>query len=208
MSRCAGLDPVDGSWPPPGPVAGSQIVVLGAVVVGAVVVGAVVVGGPAVVVGWAVWRRTGAVRTPLPGLTVAHCWAGRRTLPFFQALVALAHDFAGRRSLTRSRVFQALAVEWEWSLPLRREPAAAMLACPASAGAAMGPATSRAPKPTASHDARRTGRLMLWFPHRSVEGLDAAGNDRLCPSDPCSCASRQARLNHSIGLDRSATAAS
>jgi hypothetical protein len=188
MSRCAGLDPVDGSWPPPGPVAGSQIVVLGAVVVGAVVVGAVVVGGPAVVVGWAVWRRTGAVRTPLPGLTVAHCWAGRRTLPFFQALVALAHDFAGRRSLTRSRVFQALAVEWEWSLPLRREPAAAMLACPASAGAAMGPATSRAPKPTASHDARRTGRLMLWFPHRSVEGLDAAGNDRLCPSDPCSCA--------------------
>jgi hypothetical protein len=27
MSRCAGLDPVDGSWPPPGPVVGSQIVV-------------------------------------------------------------------------------------------------------------------------------------------------------------------------------------
>jgi hypothetical protein len=47
MSRCAGLDPVDGSWPPPGPVAGSQIVVLGAVVVGAVVVGAVVVAWPA-----------------------------------------------------------------------------------------------------------------------------------------------------------------
>jgi hypothetical protein len=33
MSRCAGLDPVDGSWPPPGPVVGSQIVVVGAVVV-------------------------------------------------------------------------------------------------------------------------------------------------------------------------------
>src|SRR4249920_3420712 len=120
--------------------------------------------GALVVVGWAVWRRTGAARTTLLGLTVAHCWAGRRTLPFFQALVALVQALAGRRSLTHSRVFQTLAVEWAWSLPLRREPAAALLACPASAGAAMGPATSRAPKPTASNDARRTGCLMLRSP--------------------------------------------
>jgi hypothetical protein len=48
MSRWAGLAPVDGSWPPPGPVVGSQIVVVGAVVVGAVVVGAVVVVGSVV----------------------------------------------------------------------------------------------------------------------------------------------------------------
>jgi hypothetical protein len=35
MSRCAGLDPVDGSWPPPGPVVGSHIVVVDGRVVGA-----------------------------------------------------------------------------------------------------------------------------------------------------------------------------
>jgi hypothetical protein len=35
MSRCAGLDPVDGSWPLPGPVVGSQIVVVVGPVVGA-----------------------------------------------------------------------------------------------------------------------------------------------------------------------------
>jgi hypothetical protein len=34
MSRCAGLDPVDGSWPPPGPVVGSQIVVVVVTAVG------------------------------------------------------------------------------------------------------------------------------------------------------------------------------
>jgi hypothetical protein len=34
MSRCAGLDPVDGSWPPPGPVVDSQLVVVDDAAVG------------------------------------------------------------------------------------------------------------------------------------------------------------------------------
>jgi hypothetical protein len=245
MSRCAGLDPVDGSWLPPCPVVvGSQtvvvgvvvvvgalvvvgvvvvvgaLVVVGVVVVGSVVVGAsvvvvggsqivvvvgagvievnagvvgggtavggavvggAVVGGASVVVGWAAWRRTGTTRTTLPELTVAHSLARRRALlplPFLEALVTFAHDLArrrspaqlpclqplvGRRSLAHSRVFQALAVACAWSLPLRRGLALVVLGCPASAGAAMSPATSRAPKTTASDDGRRTGSLMLRF---------------------------------------------
>jgi hypothetical protein len=221
MSRCASLDPVDGSWLPPAAlVVGSQIVVvvgapvvvgvvvvdvdvvvgdvvvvvvvvvgrvgLGRVVVGAVVGGSVVAGavvggsvvgstlmggsvvGPQIVavvassvssipssassvvpgspimvvagrrlvVGWAAWRRTGAVRTTLRGLTLAHSLVRCRSLPpapSFQALATFAHDLArrrslaqlpflqalvGRRSLADSPCFQALAVECAWSLPL------------------------------------------------------------------------------------------
>jgi hypothetical protein len=188
-----------------------------------------------VVVGWAVWRRTGALRTTLPGLTVAHCWAGRRTVPFFQASVILAHDLTGRRSLPpppflhalagcrsldHSPLFQALAVECAWSLPLPRRLAAVMWACAASAGSAMGPATSRAPRPTASDNARRTGRLTL----RSLIAVSKGSRGRQQSPKPigpraaaptCTStlgdrsrratfgASRQARLYYSIGPDRS-----
>jgi hypothetical protein len=149
--------------------------------------------GSVVVVGWAVWRRTGAVRTTLLGLTAVHSSAGRRALPplpFLQALSTLAHDLArrrslaqlpflqalvGRRSLAHSRVFQDLAVECAWSLPVRRGLAAVGLAWPASAGAAMRPATSRAPKTPASGDARRTGRLMLRSPIAGSRGSARPG---------------------------------
>jgi hypothetical protein len=300
MSRCAGLDPVDGSWPPPGlVVVGSQIVVVvdpmvvgarvvevvgtvvagvvvvielpgsvvvagdravvgGAVVGGAVVaggrvvevvvigsqivvvvgawmvevgggtvvggtvvggtvgggavggsvVGGAVVGGAvvggAVVGGWAVWRRTGAARAT-PALTGTHSLARRRPLaplPFLQPLASVAHHLArrrsraqlsvvhalvARRSLGHSPIFQALAVGCVWSLPVRRGLAAGMSAWLASAGAAISPATSRAPTTTASDDARRRGTLMLRF---SMQWRTRRRGRQPSPmtSGSCSCA--------------------
>jgi hypothetical protein len=60
--------------------------------------------GSLVVVGWAVWRRAGTVRTTLPGLTAAHSLARRRALPplpFLQVLPTLAHDLARPRWLAQ-----------------------------------------------------------------------------------------------------------
>jgi hypothetical protein len=173
-------------------VAGSQIVVVVDALGGIAAVGGVgvmpgggAVGGVGLVVvdvvgdGWAAWRRTEAVRTTLPGLTVAHSSAQRRVLrpfPRFQAVVTRAHDVArarapaqlpfphakvARRSPAHAVFSQALAMECPRSLPLRRAFAAVTVACSASAGAAMSPATSRAPTTTASQDARRRGHFML-----------------------------------------------
>jgi len=180
-----------------GSVVGSQIVVVVASSVpsvSSVVPGSpiMVVAGRRLVVGWAVWRRTGAVRTTLRGLTLAHSLVRCRSLPpapSFQVLANFAHDLArrrslaqppflqalvGRRSLADSPSFQALAVACAWPLPLGRGPAGT-LARPASAGAAMSPATSRAPEATASDDARRTGSLMLRSPIAVSKGSARLG---------------------------------
>jgi hypothetical protein len=228
-----------------GSVVGSQIVVVVTSSVSSVSssVSSVVLGSPIMVVagrrllvGWAVWRRTGAVRTPVRGRTLAHSLVRCRSLPpapSFQILANFAHDLArcrslallpflqalvGRWSLADSPFFQALAVECAWPLPLGPGLAAVTLACPASAGAAMSPATSRAPEATASEGARRWGNLMLWY---SFGLLDAAGDTahdrrtkRVC-ADLLSVhwgnshrsstfgASWQPRLNRSISPGRS-----
>jgi hypothetical protein len=165
-----------------------------------------VVAGRRLVVGWAVWRRTGAVRTTLGGLTLAHSLVRCRSLPpapSFQVLANFAHDLArrrslaqppflqalvGRRSLADSPSFQALAVACAWPLPLGRGLAAVTLARPASAGAAMSPATSRAPEATASDDARRTGSLMLRSPIAVSKGSARLGTIAHDPSGPGICA--------------------